>query len=173
MAEEQKYALWFRPFGDTAFKLKYRIKELAQKFNSPVFEPHITILSGLNRGQTDLTQLTDTLAGSLAPFTVELTELGYRDDYYQSFFARVKKTDAFMHAQDVGEKLFGCQTDEEYFPHLSLMYGHADDKAKRKLLHTVGPSLNLSFPVHSLLLIKTEGEVGDWEKIHTAEFKLK
>lgn len=170
MADAQKHALWLRPFGETAFELKEHIKKLSQKFGTPQFEPHITLLSGLRRGETELTQLTDTLAASLSPFTVTLTQVGYHDDYYQSFFVRVKKTDAFINAQNTAERLFGCTTDEEYFPHLSLMYGDIDEKEKRKLLDTTGNVFNISFPVHSMLLIQTEGEVHDWKKIHTAEF---
>lgn len=170
MADAPKHALWLRPFGETAFELKDRIKKLSQKFDTPQFEPHITLLSGLRRGETELTQLTDTLAASLSPFSVTLTRVGYHDHYYQSFFVRVKKTEAFIDAQKTAEKLFGCTTDEEYFPHLSLIYGNIEEKEKRKLLDTTGSMFNITFPVHSMLLIQTEGEVGDWKKIHTAEF---
>ncbi len=172
MADAQKHALWLRPFGDAAFELKQRIKSLSEKYDTPLFEPHITLLSGLRRGKTELIQLTNTLAGSLQPFTVELTTKGYHDDFYQSYFVRVKKTDAFINAQETAEKLFGCTTDVDYFPHLSLMYGHVDDKEKRKLVDTSGPLKNDSFPVHSMLLIRTEGDVQDWKKIHTAEFSV-
>lgn len=171
MTTTQKHALWLRPFGNTAFELKQRIKKLSETYNTPLFEPHITILSGLRRGETELIQLTDTLAGSLSPFTVHLTKMGYHDHYYQSLFMKVKKTDSFITAQQTAEKLFGCSTNESYFPHLSLLYGDVDEQEKRRILNTMGKSYNLEFPVHSLLLIKTEGEVDDWKKIHTAEFK--
>lgn len=171
MAEPGKHALWLRPFGDAAFELKQRIKDLSEHFNTPVFEPHITLLSGLRRGETGLIQLTDTLAGSLSPFTVELSEIGYRDHYYQSLFIHVKKTPAFINAQDTAEKLFGCETDETYMPHVSLMYGNIDVNEKNRVLNKMDRLVYLQFPVHSLLLIRTEGEVKDWKKIHTAEFK--
>ena len=173
MAESPKYALWLRPFGDASFELKKRIKKLSEKFSTPVFEPHITMLSGLRRGETELIQLTDTLAGSLSPFSIELTEVGYRNHYYQSIFIHVKKTQPFIDAQQTAERLFGCTTDESYFPHLSLMYGDISAKEKARAVHVMGKSFHISFPVHSLLLIRTEGEVEDWKKIHAAEFKQK
>lgn len=170
MAENCKHALWLRPFGDAAFELKQRIKKLSEHFGTPLFEPHITLLSGLRRGETELTQLTDTLAGSLTPFEIELTNAGYRDDYYQSLFIHVKKTPAFIKAQETAEKLFGCETGEAYRPHVSLMYGDVAAEEKRKVLNTMGRTFSITFPVHSLLLIETEGEVADWKKLHTAEF---
>lgn len=173
MAEAQKHALWLRPFGDSAYELKERIERLSEKYDTPLFEPHITLLSGLRRGPTELIQLTDTLAASLSPFTVELGEPGYRDHYYQSLFLRIKKSDQLMDVQQTAEKLFGCTTDESYFPHLSLMYGDVAPKYKRMIVDTMGSFANDRFSVHSLLLIRTEGGVDDWKKLHTAEFKLR
>jgi 2'-5' RNA ligase len=171
MAENEKHALWLRPFGDASFALKERINKLSKKFDTPVFEPHITLLSGLRRGKTELIQLTDTLAGVLSPFSVQLTEAGYRDHYFQSLFVQVKESSCFIAAQETAEKLFGCTTDEQYFPHLSLMYGNIKQQEKLKLLNTMNNHFQIQFPVHSILLIKTEGEVNDWKKIHSAEFK--
>lgn len=171
MAEPPKYALWLRPFGDAAFELKQRIKKLSARYDTPFFEPHVTLLSGLRRGETELTQLTDTLGGSMLPFTVELTKAGYRDHYFQSLFIHVKKTKPLIDAQQTAERLFGCRTDESYFPHLSLMYGDVLETEKSKIINIMGKSFYMDFPVHSLLLIKTEGSVSDWKKIHSAEFK--
>lgn len=171
MSENFKHALWLRPFGDIAFELRQRIKKLGKQFGTPVFEPHITLLSGLRRGETELIQLTDTLAGSLSPFSIKLTEAGFRENYYQSLFIHVEKTKAFINVQQTAERLFGCTTDEQYFPHLSLMYGDVEEAEKGKILNLMGRSFHLQFPVHSLLLIKTEGNVREWEKIHSAEFK--
>jgi len=171
MPEPTKYALWLRPFGDVAFELKERIKKLSTQFNTPVFEPHVTVLSDLRQGETELIQLTDTLASSLTPFSIELTKAGYRNHYYQSLFIHVEKTEPYITVQRMAEKLFGFNHDEEYFPHLSLMYGNIPEDDKERVLNTMEPSFDLQFPVHSLLLIKTEGEVEDWKKIHSAEFK--
>lgn len=171
MAEDCKHAIWLRPFGEAAFELRQRIKKLSEQFHTPPFEPHITLLSGLRRGETELTQLSDTLAGSLSPFEVELTELGYRDHYYQSLFIHVKQTPAFINAQNTAEKLFGCKSQEPYRPHLSLLYGNIPVEEKRKVMNTMRRSFPITFQVHSLLLIQSEGEVKDWKKVHTAEFK--
>lgn len=171
MAEDLKYALWLRPFGDAAFQLKQRIKKLSEQFQTPVFEPHVTLLSGLKRGETELIQLTDTLAKSLSPFHIELTEADYHDHYYQSLFIHVKRTTAFVKAQETAEKLFDCVSDVKYRPHVSLMYGDISTEEKNKVLNKMDRFYPIKFPVHSLLLIEASGAVEEWKKIHTAEFK--
>jgi len=170
MAEHPKHALWFRPFGETAFKLKERIKKLAERYDTPIFEPHITLVSDLHQSRTELIQLTDTLAGAMSQFTVELAGIGFRDHYYQALFYHVKNTPDFKSAHKTAGRFFGYNSDEGYFPHLSLLYGNINRVEKRKLLNTMNRSEHIRFPVHSILLIKTEGDVPDWKKIHTAEF---
>jgi 2'-5' RNA ligase len=166
-----KHALWLRPFGDASYELKRRIKTLSQKYDTPSFEPHITLVSGLRRPRSELIQLTDVLAGALSPFMVELAQLGYTDHYFQSLFYRVKESITFVAVHKTAGKFFGYKTDERYFPHLSLMYGNIKESEKRMLMNTIEPIEHSKFFIQSLLLINTEGAVSEWEKVHTADLK--
>ncbi|MGK7369382.1 MAG: 2'-5' RNA ligase family protein [Candidatus Halalkalibacterium sp. M3_1C_030] len=171
MASSEKYSLWLRPFGDIAFKIQQRINKLSDKYDTPSFEPHVTLLSGLRYGETELTQLTETLAGALSPFELLLTKAGYRDKFYQSLFVHIKKSDELMNAYNTALQLFGREADEEFIPHLSLMYGDISQEEKERILSVMGREFHIRFEVHSLLLVKTEGKPDEWEKIHLAEFK--
>lgn len=171
MATSDKHSLWLRPFGDIAFSLQQRINKLSDTYGSPSFEPHVTLLSGMRYGETELIQLTDTLAGALEPFNIVLTSAGYKNAYYQSLFVHVKKSDELMNAHHTARQLFGYDAGEEFMPHLSLMYGDFSQEEKERILSIMGREFHLRFRVHSLLLVKTEGKPDDWKKIHTAEFK--
>lgn len=171
MASSDKYSLWLRPFGDIAFSIQQRINKLSDKYGTPSFEPHVTLLSGLRYGETELKQLTETLAGALSPFDLLLTKAGYRDKFYRSLFVHIKKSDELMNAYNNALQLFGYEEEEEYMPHLSLMYGDISREEKERILSVMGREFHIRFEVHSLLLVKTEGKPDDWEKIHLAEFK--
>lgn len=171
MASSEKYSLWLRPFGDIAFSIQQRINKLSDKYGTPSFEPHVTLLSGLRYGETELIQLTETLAGALSPFDLLLTKAGYRDKFYQSLFVHIKKSDELMNAYRTALQLFGRKEDEEYIPHLSLLYGDISQKEKERILSVMGREFHIRFEVHSLLLVKTEGKPDEWKKIHLAEFK--
>lgn len=171
MASSDKYSLWLRPFGDIAFSIQQRINKLSEKYGSPRFEPHVTLVSGLRYGETELIQLTKTLAGSLKPFDILLTNAGYRDKYYQSLYVHVKKSEALMKAYKTALQLFDIQEQEEFIPHLSLMYGDFSQEEKERILSVMGREFHIRFEVHSLLLVKTEGKPDEWEKIHLADFQ--
>lgn len=170
MDTSNTYSLWLRPFGDTAFSLQQHINKLSDRYDSPSFEPHVTLLGGLQQGETELKQLTDTLAGALDPFDVLLTNAGYRDRYYQSLFVHVKKSSELMEARRTAERLFDLNSDEEYMPHLSLMYGDFDRGEKERILSIMGREFHIRFEVNNLLLINTTGKPDKWKKIHSSEF---
>lgn len=170
MGERIKYSLWIRPFGDTAFRLQQRIKELGETYNAPVFEPHVTLLGGLERGKTELVQLTDTLAGSLHPFDITLDKAGYLDRFYQCLFIHAVKSEPLMNARKMAERLFGHEDPREFMPHLSLLYGDFSRDRKERILNTIGREFHITFNARNLLLINTTGKPGNWKKIHSAEF---
>ena len=171
MNETQTYSLWLRPFGDIAYSLQERIKKLSKKHGTPVFEPHVTLLGGLEMGETELIQLTDTLAAYLHPFDIVLTRAGYMDTYYQSLFVHAEKSEEMMNAHSTAKKLFGIDREEEFVPHLSLLYGNLTRNEKERILNVMGREFHLRFSVHNVLLINTTGKPKNWKKIHSAEFK--
>lgn len=167
---EETYSVWLRPFGDIAFKLQQRIKKLSEKYDTPIFEPHVTLLGSLKKGKTEMIQLTDTLAGSLHPFELVLTKAGYLDTFFQSLFVHVKKSDELMNARNTAEKLFDYQVDKEFMPHLSLLYGDLNQNEKERILNVMGREFHIRFSVNSLLLVNTTGLPKDWKKIQSAKF---
>lgn len=172
MVTARKYSLWLRPQGDIAFSLQQRIQKLSKKYESASFEPHITLVGGLSAGETELKQLTDTLAGALSPFDIILTHADIGNTYYQSLFVRIKETKELMNARKKAKQMLSISRNdkEDYFPHLSLMYGDFKREQKERILNTMGREFHLRFSVSNLLLIETSGKPQEWEKIYTAEF---
>lgn len=168
--KKDTFSVWLKPYGDIAFKLQQRIKNLSKEYNSPVFEPHVTLIGGLERGETEMIQLSDTLAGCLEPFELVLTKAGYLDTFYQSLFVHIQENDQLLHARKIAERLFNYNEDS-YMPHLSILYGDFTRNEKERILNVMGREFHIRFPVHSLLLVKTSGKPDQWKKIHSADFQ--
>lgn len=170
MADHPEYSLWLRPFGDIAFSLEQRIKKLSEKYGTPLFKPHVTLLGSVGKSETELVQLADTLAHSISPFEILLTTAGYDDTFYQSLYVKVDPADELMAARRRAEKLFGLEAAEPYHPHLSLLYGDLDREEKERILNVMGREFHIRFSISSLLLIRTDGLPHTWEHIHTSRF---
>lgn len=172
MAKAKGYSLWLRPFGNLAFSLQRRIEKLSREHNTPIFEPHVTLLGGLDRTEAELNQFTDMLAHTLDPFDIVLTRAQIGDDFFHSVFIEVQKTKELVHAHQTAAHVF--DEDEEadhYHPHLSLLYGNLEHATKERILNKMGREFHLRFTAQNLLLVRTEGEPGEWEKIHSANFE--
>lgn len=166
------YSLWLQPSGDIAYRLQERINNMSQRYDTPSFAPHITLLGSLKSSETELISLTDILVSSLSPFEVRLTKAGYSDRFYQSLFLRVEKNNMFQEVRKRACQLFDMSDTEDYHPHLSLLYGDLSQKEKERILNIMGREFYIRFPVKSIVLMQTEGTPEQWKKIDTAVFKL-
>lgn len=169
MAEEPVYSLWIRPYGNLAHKLQERINELSKAYNSPKFEPHLTLLGGLKSNEPELISLTEVLAHSLSPFSIKLTELGTGPDYFHCVFIKAKKSKELMHAHENAAKVFEVNPAKSYKPHVSLLYGNFDVHEKARIKNKMGQSYDTEFKARNILLIKTSGTPDQWKKIHSVD----
>lgn len=170
MAYTETYSLWLRPMGDIAFSLQQRIRKLSEKHNAPLFEPHVTLLGGLQAPEAELINITQTLGSSLQPFDILLTRAGTGTTFYQSLFVNIEKTQPLVEAREKAEQLFDHSTKDDYFPHLSLMYGDFLREEKERILNAMGREFHIRFKVQNLLLVNSTGKPDKWKKIHSAEF---
>jgi len=92
------YYLWFKPSGMAYDILARTIGELAKELNSPVFEPHVTLIGSLEGTEEELVQQTEEFARQLEPFTMVLTEPSYSDEHFQCIFMLVEQTAPIMNA---------------------------------------------------------------------------
>lgn len=171
MKESVTYSLWLEPSGNIAYKLQERIKKLSKEYKTPVFSPHVTLLGGLNSSETELVPLANTLASSAKPFELELTKAGYLNSFYQSLFIRVEESSKLKELRKKACRLFDCGNNEEFMPHLSLLYGDLSQKQKERILNIVGREFFIKFPVKNIVLMQTEGKPDQWRKVHTSVFK--
>lgn len=171
MTKTATYSLWLEPSGDIAFRLKEQIDKLSEKYGTPVFPPHVTLLGNLNYKEHELTTLANTLASSLDPFELELTKAGYEDDFYRSLYIHVEATMHLMDIHKMACQLFEADYEEKYVPHLSLLYGKLSQDEKERIINNIGRSFHIHFPVKSIVIMQTEGTPDQWKKVHTSVFK--
>lgn len=58
----ESYSLWLKPSGHVADKLAQEIRSQASEHLAPVFEPHVTLLGGIEGDKEHIYQATQELA---------------------------------------------------------------------------------------------------------------
>ncbi|MEX0773676.1 MAG: 2'-5' RNA ligase family protein [Balneolales bacterium] len=153
------YSLWLKPEGEIYDHLSRVIKILSKEYNSPVFEPHITLLKGLKIKE-------DTIEAKLkhlefSPFEVQLSDIGFEDNLFQSFFLH-SASDEIYKLYDQCEQIF--HKSESYVPHLSLMYHEMPVKEKKALADKIDHFKGLKFMARNISIVSTAGRPDQWKE---------
>lgn len=168
MAERpSKYSLWLVPEGDVHAELQALIKRLAKGHGAPVFEPHLTLLGGISSSdEEDVLRRTHILASRVEPFDVSLKEVWYRDEFYRCLFLKAEPTAGLVGA-NVDAKLAMAEIclPDEFYPHLSLMYGDFFPMIKEAIIADIGNAFDITFRANSIKLMRTDGGPADWKGV--------
>ena len=167
MTEENVYSLWFMPDGSVYDKFETIIKDLAKKYNAPIFKPHVTLIGGIT--DKDVFEKTELLSKKIKPFTIKIIKASYMFDYYRCVLALAEKSLEIMDAARQAREIFSNYNKREYIPHLSLLYGEISEELKQKIVNELG-DVKAEFEVKDIKLV-TGGDIPEeWTVIK--EYKL-
>lgn len=169
MSKAMGYALGLVPERgtETYTFLDRLIRDVATQYQTPVFDPHVTLLSSVEGDEQDIREKTRILAASLEPFEVQLGEVGSNGTYFQILFSRIEQTSAVMSANTTAQKEFAVDRGT-YFPHLSLAYGDLSNEQVGALQQFVAQGNQITgmhFLARGVELWRTEGVVEDWGRV--------
>lgn len=157
------YSLWVTPPPDIANILQDIIDNLANELNSPVFQPHMTLLD-MPGGQQEVLEKAVLLAKELEPFNIEFGEISFSTTYFQNVFVRIKSNTKLMEANLKAKSIYQVENNV-FMPHMSLLYGDHDMEVREKIASRVKIPKGLSFTVDKLVLIPKTLVNADWKPI--------
>lgn len=167
------YSIWLMPEGDVFDKFSKLIIKISDEYNSPKYQPHVTLLGGLvGFTKEEVISKATELADSIEPFTITLTEVTYptsypndHEAYYRSLYILAERTEPLMKANELARKMFGREGDLPFNPHLSIVYGPFPAETKEGIISKVGGEFNVSFEVNSIYLWSDNGLPHEWKLI--------
>jgi 2'-5' RNA ligase len=163
----QGYSIWLLPEPESAKMLAECINNLAAELKTSAFEPHVTLVSGIeDADEKALSQL-----ASVELFTVNVKAPRSGDGFFQSLFLPLIKNKEMLAARRIAKKAFGMSSSIKYEPHLTLVYGNLpeeDKLAAAKKFYTA-PIAQITFT--SLSLVKTTGTSDEFKTIKVIPLK--
>ena len=165
-------SLWLMPRGPVHEDLTRVIRDVSARSRGPVFEPHVTLVPGVEGDVERILLATARLAARTAPFEVRLESLGWRDEYFRCLFVEVRQDPELMVLARSAREMLGLPPEPSYFPHLSLLYADLDAASKPGLAQGVHLRPQ-GFLVQALHVYKTHGSVPDWQRLATFGFRCR
>ncbi len=164
-----KYSLWLVPPEPLHSDLTQVIHQLAQQYDGPTFEPHITLLGDLEMELAEIEQKANQLAIKIKPLALSYGPISFSTTHFQSVFVRVNSTAALMQANLDAKEIFGVENNV-FMPHTSLLYGHHDKETREKACQGVTVSTQ-PFVIENLVVVPAVPDPQDWEHVITVPLK--
>jgi len=162
--------LWLMPDEQTYLKLSELIIDLSTTHQTPSFEPHVTLLSGIeDKAKTALAK-TEALAAALRPIQASLTNIEYLEYYYKCLFFRTDDSQSIFEARYEAEEMFEHTPIDPFIPHISFLYGALPVFDKKAIIAALGNDFFVNFRMTKLRLVETSLTPEHWRVL--GEFEL-
>jgi 2'-5' RNA ligase len=136
--------------------------------STPVFEPHITLVSSFQGDENAIRDKASELAASIRPLDLTLQAAAHSDYYFRCVFLDVLGDPELLKARDIAQELFvGTEQPEEYRPHLSLVYGDLSAEERESIVQEIGDTFRSGVQVEEIRLCLASADIPpeQWRKI--------
>jgi 2'-5' RNA ligase len=163
----QAISVWLVPAEPEREDLKLLIERLAQEYQAPVFDPHITLYNATvpqNLLEETMQALGQAVAQNYA-FTLNSPRLGYTEQFFKTLFLEIEPQTELTTLQQAIEKVLNQYGSYEFNPHLSLLYKEMPDEEKAQLANNL--IVPQTFRAGEVRIVEPGNPAQDWRTIET------
>jgi hypothetical protein len=139
-------SFWLIPTQETRAWFTHHIGRLAERFDAPVFEPHLTVHTGPIEGVASPASVLAETTFECEPITLRPLGLGHSSQFTITLFVELEQNQALL---DLASKLRDrLPSDYILKPHISLLYHRLSEEDRERLLTEIEvPSDEVRFEV--------------------------
>lgn len=167
-----EYSVWLVPDrGTDAYQqLEETIKKYAQRDeDAPRFDPHITVVGGIEGEESVLREGVRSLAEGQDSFDAKFSKVQCSTTRHQCVFLLVEPSIEILSLYQEATESFEVGSGM-YVPHLSLIYSNMSIKERLKIVESIeSSSLPGTARIGAVALVETTGDASEWETIGTYE----
>lgn len=171
MSFARGYSLWLLPEKKKFRELSELISKLQRQVKEPVFQPHITVISGLSLRESEITGRAEILARDHLPIDIRLNSAVWGYTFFQRYFFDILPKENLINLHKAALQMYGEMEPGDYHPHLSLQYADHTQFPDKNTLANIRLFSGQTVELSELQVMKTNGPIEEWEK--TESFKRK
>ena len=164
------HSMWLIPDrGSPAYRrLDDLITDYARSHpDAPDFEPHITLLGGIETNEATVVNRTRDLVRGRDPLKLAFGDVSCSTTTYQCVFLLVVPSVPLLELRQAATDSFG-RAAELYVPHVSLVYGDLSPENRVQATRSIdADSLPDSVRVDTIEIVDTDGPVSEWRTVST------
>lgn len=160
------FSLWLMPDDAASKKLSDIIKKLSHEYETPLFEPHITILSNIDSSKSNAIHAASDLSVEVFTQKIKLTKLAHHNDFFKCIHYKVDYTSQISELYQLARDRFGGLQSKSFMPHLSIVYGTFEPDKRERIISNVPTDAPVLFDARRLCLVNTKSQnPAEWEYI--------
>lgn len=161
------YSIWLEFDTQNASLIKQIIENLSSKYNSPLFDPHLTLLPGIKDDEKDLILKFSHFVTNLNSFSLEIENIEHSDEFYKCVFLKVKSSYELMNLFSKSIEYFRNDEEKVFYPHISLIYSYLSINERMKILDEIRVYQFNKYDVKKISLVRTAGKPSEWKHVIT------
>ncbi len=126
-------SFWLIPAQEDRVFFQNTINTLAQQHNAPRFVPHVTIYSGHSAQDENPLDIIDKATQDVHSVSLHVDTIMYSDEFTKTLFVRFHPADILTTISEAMRKMSAQPSGFVLNPHLSLIYKHMSERAKKAL----------------------------------------
>jgi len=127
---------WLIPAEPARSYFRSLIQDLAQRFDAPVFEPHVTLYVAEPGNEDPAGVLKETLR-HIKPPSLSITAIHYSDEFTKTLFVEFWPDESLARLKRKLRASSASQHEYQLNPHLSLIYKTMSPETKMQLANSV------------------------------------
>ena len=131
--------------------------------------PHITLLAGLHGSEKELVIKVSGLAKKMKAFSVKTNAIETQDSFYKSLYLKIVETEPLSENRQQAEALFHPKQEDDFMPHLSLLYGNQSEQDKQIIMANLRNKTRLELLIDRVALILAVGPPEEWIIVSTEQ----
>jgi hypothetical protein len=167
MADTVPFAVWLTPAPSDRRWLSKVIQDYAAEYDTPAFEPHLTLYSGMVQTDDNLQAIVAESLTSPSPMTLEIMGLNYSENFFRTGFITFALSDRLLQLSHTIRDRLSAPKEYVLEPHLSLMYKDIPIEQKRlAMLRFVVSVQSVTFDTVKVVMPSSEGwmDVAHWNE---------
>lgn len=127
------HSIWLMPAPGDEAALQAIVEDLAGRFSSPLFQPHLTLVEEQERELAEFAAVCRTLAAETEQFSAAIQDIGTNDLYFRSLYALFPPEGTLMDLRRIMVETLSLEIPGTFMPHISLLYGVAQGAEKERV----------------------------------------
>ncbi len=161
----QAFAVWLIPEKKQATYLSGIITYFAQEYESPVFKPHCTLISGKTADINAVKAIVAEVSRSVSKITMITADITCTDFFFRALAINLSVTSRLEQVFTGFRTAIPDNHSESLTPHISLLYKNLDESERAMLADTEVPLDRITFD--ALKLVRPTDREREWYAVES------